>query len=81
MHNEQVLNTSCCPPTCDHVGRFFDSVILLEKNKTKQKNTDLMVNLINCYHGFPLGFVSTELQRKKKNLIGLDLSHKDDSAQ
>ena len=23
-------------------------------------------NLINCYHGFPLGFVSTELQRKKK---------------
>ena len=31
-------------------------------------------------HGFPLGFVSTELQRKK-NLIGLDLSHKDDSAQ
>ena len=40
-----------------------------------------MVNLIKCYHGFPLGFVSTELQRKKKNLIGLDLSHKDDSAQ
>ena len=38
-------------------------------------------NLINCYHGFPLGFVSTELQRKKKNLIGLDLSHEDDSAQ
>ena len=32
LHNEQVLNTSCCAVTCDYVERFLNSVKLCKKN-------------------------------------------------
>ena len=74
LHNEQVLNTSCCGVTCDYVERFLNSVKFCKKNHrsdgkggTPPPPPPRPPNLlIGCCHGFPLGLVSMGLQRKEK---------------
>ena len=97
LHNEQVLNTSCCGVTCDYVERFLNSVKLCKKNHRSDSK--------GCRGGgggggqppppppappepsdWLLSWLSTGLSidgtpTERKNAIGLDLSNKDGSAQ
>ena len=88
LHNEQVLNTSCCGVTCDYVERFLNSVKLCKKNHRSDSKgcrppppppppepSDWLLSWLST--GLSIDGTPTE----RKNAIGLDLSNKDGSAQ